>query len=109
GGEKEGGEEGLSEMLGINSFLFRAGVDNINMFKVQRYMQRSYIAKKVMGFMDLTGLEVPGKDVVVQGPGEAAEGMGSEGGATAGGFVSRNVSALQKVQGFLKALTNASR
>lgn len=45
GGE---GEDGVrSEMLEINDFLFRARVDNVNIFKVQRYMRRSEIARKV--------------------------------------------------------------
>ncbi|CAN0547154.1 unnamed protein product, partial [Laminaria digitata] len=34
-------------MLEINDFLFRAGLDNTNMFKLQRYMRKSEISRKV--------------------------------------------------------------
>lgn len=43
--EKE--EAARSEMLEINDFLFRAGLDNVNLFKLQRYMRRSEISRKV--------------------------------------------------------------
>lgn len=45
GGEEE--ESARSEMLEINDFLFRAGVDNVNIFRLQRYMRRSEICRKV--------------------------------------------------------------
>ncbi|CAB1113398.1 unnamed protein product [Ectocarpus sp. CCAP 1310/34] len=46
GGEAE--EAGVrSEMLEVNDFLFRAGLDNVNLFKLQRYMRRSEISRKV--------------------------------------------------------------
>lgn len=42
---EEGGVR--SEMLEINDFLFRTGLDNMNLFKLQRYMRRSEISRKV--------------------------------------------------------------
>uniref|UniRef100_A0A3B3RBN8 ATP-dependent DNA helicase DDX11 n=1 Tax=Paramormyrops kingsleyae TaxID=1676925 RepID=A0A3B3RBN8_9TELE len=40
---------GGTEMLTINNFLFRAQIDNINLFKVQRYFEKSLISRKVRG------------------------------------------------------------
>ncbi|CAM9502241.1 unnamed protein product, partial [Discosporangium mesarthrocarpum] len=120
-----GGKDETSEMLGINQFLFRAAVDNVNIFKVQRYMERSGISRKartlwVMGFLDLSGVSSPASGVNLQGAGAGAAGgvrpgsglgggKGERGGGGAPAFVSRHVSALQKVQGFLEALTNANK
>lgn len=47
--EEEKEEAARSEMLEINEFLFRAGLDNVNLFKLQRYMRRSEISRKVRG------------------------------------------------------------
>ncbi|CAM9137770.1 unnamed protein product [Scytosiphon promiscuus] len=88
-----------SEMLEINDFLFRAGLDNVNLFKLQRYMRRSEISRKVMGFMDLSAACVPQLTVATAGGGGNLERA----------FVSKHFSALQAVEGFLDALTNASR
>lgn len=47
-----------AEVLGINDFLFRAGIDNVNIFKVLRYMDRSQISRKVMGFLEVVAAKV---------------------------------------------------
>ncbi|CAM9951290.1 unnamed protein product, partial [Hapterophycus canaliculatus] len=88
-----------SEMLEINEFLFRARLDNVNLFKLQRYMRRSEISRKVMGFMDWSAACEPQLTVAA----------GAEDGKPEGAFVSKHFSALQAVEGFLDALTNASR
>uniref|UniRef100_A0A3B4Z8M2 DEAD/H-box helicase 11 n=1 Tax=Stegastes partitus TaxID=144197 RepID=A0A3B4Z8M2_9TELE len=36
-----------TEMLTINNFLFKAQIDNINLFKLQRYFEKSMISRKV--------------------------------------------------------------
>ncbi|CAM9128501.1 unnamed protein product [Chrysoparadoxa australica] len=41
----------------INDFLFRAGIDNVNLFKLQRYVEKSRIGQKVMGFADMSAVE----------------------------------------------------
>uniref|UniRef100_A0A3B3RE12 ATP-dependent DNA helicase DDX11 n=2 Tax=Paramormyrops kingsleyae TaxID=1676925 RepID=A0A3B3RE12_9TELE len=41
-----------TEMLTINNFLFRAQIDNINLFKVQRYFEKSLISRKLNGFVE---------------------------------------------------------
>uniref|UniRef100_A0A671KKH8 ATP-dependent DNA helicase DDX11 n=1 Tax=Sinocyclocheilus anshuiensis TaxID=1608454 RepID=A0A671KKH8_9TELE len=41
-----------SELLTINDFLFKAQVDNINLFKVQKYFEKSMISHKLCGFVE---------------------------------------------------------
>ncbi|KAM4618264.1 ATP-dependent DNA helicase DDX11 [Polymixia lowei] len=40
------------ELLTINNFLFKAQIDNINLFKLQRYFEKSLISRKLCGFME---------------------------------------------------------
>uniref|UniRef100_A0A8C7RWQ5 DEAD/H (Asp-Glu-Ala-Asp/His) box helicase 11 n=1 Tax=Oncorhynchus mykiss TaxID=8022 RepID=A0A8C7RWQ5_ONCMY len=42
----------LTELLTINNFLFKAQIDNINLFKVQRYFEKSMISRKLCGFIE---------------------------------------------------------
>uniref|UniRef100_A0A672PJM3 ATP-dependent DNA helicase DDX11 n=1 Tax=Sinocyclocheilus grahami TaxID=75366 RepID=A0A672PJM3_SINGR len=41
-----------SKLLTINDFLFKAQVDNINLFKVQKYFEKSMISHKLCGFVE---------------------------------------------------------
>ncbi|XP_013858951.1 ATP-dependent DNA helicase DDX11 isoform X2 [Austrofundulus limnaeus] len=41
-----------TEMHSINNFLFRAQIDNINLFKLQKYFEKSMISRKLGGFME---------------------------------------------------------
>ncbi|KAL0968343.1 hypothetical protein UPYG_G00265650 [Umbra pygmaea] len=41
-----------NELLTINNFLFKAQIDNINLFKVQRYFEKSMISRKLCGFVE---------------------------------------------------------
>ncbi|XP_028287261.1 ATP-dependent DNA helicase DDX11 [Parambassis ranga] len=41
-----------TEMLTINNFLFKAQIDNINLFKLQRYFEKSMISRKLCGFVE---------------------------------------------------------
>uniref|UniRef100_A0A673C0J7 ATP-dependent DNA helicase DDX11 n=1 Tax=Sphaeramia orbicularis TaxID=375764 RepID=A0A673C0J7_9TELE len=41
-----------TEMLTINNFLFKAQIDNINLFKLQRYFEKSMISRKLSGFVE---------------------------------------------------------
>ncbi|RVE71906.1 hypothetical protein OJAV_G00056400 [Oryzias javanicus] len=41
-----------TEMHTINNFLFKAEVDNINWFKLQRYFEKSMISRKLSGFVE---------------------------------------------------------
>ncbi|XP_029009204.1 ATP-dependent DNA helicase DDX11 [Betta splendens] len=41
-----------TEMLTINNFLFKAQIDNINLFKLQKYFEKSIISRKLCGFVE---------------------------------------------------------
>ncbi|KAM4572841.1 ATP-dependent DNA helicase DDX11 [Odontesthes bonariensis] len=41
-----------TEMHTINNFLFKAEIDNINLFKLQRYFEKSMISRKLGGFVE---------------------------------------------------------
>ncbi|XP_029378350.1 ATP-dependent DNA helicase DDX11 isoform X2 [Echeneis naucrates] len=41
-----------TEMLTINNFLFTAQIDNINLFKLQKYFEKSMISRKLGGFVE---------------------------------------------------------
>ncbi|KAM3609175.1 uncharacterized protein V6R79_010695 [Siganus canaliculatus] len=41
-----------TEMLTINNFLFKAQIDNINLFKLHRYFEKSMISRKLVGFVE---------------------------------------------------------
>ncbi len=91
----------------INDFLFWAGIDNINVFKVERYMQRSQIAKKVMGFLQSQQseeLSPPLSDV--KNTQRRYDRPDDDGGDDA--YVSHHISALQTTHAFLMALTTAN-
>ncbi|XP_062276956.1 ATP-dependent DNA helicase DDX11 [Scomber scombrus] len=41
-----------TEMLTINNFLFKAQIDNINLFKLQKYFEKSMISRKLGSFVE---------------------------------------------------------
>uniref|UniRef100_A0A6Q2YT93 Helicase ATP-binding domain-containing protein n=1 Tax=Esox lucius TaxID=8010 RepID=A0A6Q2YT93_ESOLU len=41
-----------TELLTMNNFLFKAQIDNINLFKVHRYFEKSMISRKLCGFIE---------------------------------------------------------
>ncbi|XP_027448605.1 ATP-dependent DNA helicase DDX11 isoform X8 [Zalophus californianus] len=44
-----------TELKTINDFLFESQIDNINLFKVQRYCERSMVSRKLFGFTERYG------------------------------------------------------
>ncbi|XP_053574791.1 ATP-dependent DNA helicase DDX11 [Bombina bombina] len=109
-------------MKSINDFLFHSQIDNINLFKVQRYCQKSMISRKLFGFTEkYKGLEsaLPLKEgqksVGLQqylqdlsqkrqasGVPEILQEEGENGHL-------RVASPLMQIEGFLSALTNANK
>ncbi len=102
---------GGSEVMSVNELLFEAGIDNVNLFKLVRYMEQSQIAKKVLGFAERRLAEVQIHPTTSTGGVEASSSLtapGGEGGGDAD-YVSSHVSSLQFVQGFLATLTGSSQ
>ncbi|XP_077196078.1 ATP-dependent DNA helicase DDX11 isoform X2 [Paroedura picta] len=111
-----------SQMKSINDFLFQCEIDNINLFKVQRYCGRSLISRKLFGFVErheaygalkirpgdqkMAGLqnflqslnEKPKKEGTPQSPPEEAE-----------DGPPKMASPLMHIEGFLTALTTANQ
>ncbi|XP_071624934.1 ATP-dependent DNA helicase DDX11 isoform X2 [Heliangelus exortis] len=107
----------------INDFLFQSQIDNINLFKVQRYCERSLISRKLFGFVERYG--GPATAVKTNKENQKLVGLqnflltlqhGSDkGGPAQGPPVEaendhlRAASPLMQIEGFLSALTNANQ
>lgn len=70
----------------VNDFVHDLGIDNLNLFKIEKYLKESRLAQKLNGFV---------VDFVKQ-----PEKVGDQ-------FIPKHVSALQQVQAFLMSLTNS--
>ncbi|XP_039564031.1 ATP-dependent DNA helicase DDX11 isoform X2 [Passer montanus] len=107
----------------INDFLFQSQIDNINLFKVQRYCEKSLISRKLFGFMERYGS--PASAVKTNKENQKLAGLqdflltlqqGSEKEANpqsspvqAEHEQLRTASPLMQIEGFLSALTNANQ
>eukprot|EP00075_Anas_platyrhynchos_P034741 XP_027323994.1 ATP-dependent DNA helicase DDX11 isoform X2 [Anas platyrhynchos] len=107
----------------INDFLFQSQIDNINLFKVQRYCERSLISRKLFGFVERYGN--PATTVRMNKENQRVAGLqnflltlqqGSEKEARTlqsppvepENEQLRAASPLMQIEGFLSALTNAN-
>ncbi|KAM6214498.1 ATP-dependent DNA helicase DDX11 isoform 2-T2 [Rhynchocyon petersi] len=107
-----------TELKTINDFLFHSQIDNINLFKVQRYCEKSMVSRKLFGFTErygtvlsltrepskLTGFQhflqslQPGVTAAPPAPVEEGEHR-----------VLQPSSPLMHIEGFLAALTTANQ
>ncbi|XP_023612503.1 LOW QUALITY PROTEIN: putative ATP-dependent RNA helicase DDX11-like protein 8 [Myotis lucifugus] len=107
-----------TELKTINDFLFQSQIDNINLFKVRRYCEKSMVSRKLFGFTERYGavLAPPREQPRLTGfqhflqslqPGviEAPTAPMEEGEAR----VPRPASPLMHIEGFLEALTTANQ
>ncbi|XP_047913880.2 ATP-dependent DNA helicase DDX11 isoform X2 [Anser cygnoides] len=107
----------------INDFLFQSQIDNINLFKVQRYCEKSLISRKLFGFVERYGS--PATAVKTNKENQRVAGLqnfllslqqGSDKEARSlqsppvepGNDQLRTASPLMQIEGFLSALTNAN-
>ncbi|TMW60568.1 hypothetical protein Poli38472_000610 [Pythium oligandrum] len=95
----EGDDSTSASIMSINDFVFNAGVDNFNMFKIVQYLNQSELAKKLMGFMDTE-----------QGAAAATSTIETLSSTEDGDeFESRHVSPLRTIEALFKALTNTTK
>ncbi|CAK6443073.1 unnamed protein product [Pipistrellus nathusii] len=107
-----------TELKTINDFLFQSQIDNINLFKVRRYCEKSMVSRKLFGFTERYGavLAPPREQPRLAGfqhflqslqPGvtETPTAPVEEGEAR----VPRPASPLMHIEGFLEALTTANQ
>ncbi|KAG8509135.1 putative ATP-dependent RNA helicase DDX11-like protein 8 [Galemys pyrenaicus] len=103
-----------TELKTINDFLFQSQIDNINLFKVRRYCEKSMISRKLFGFTERYGTvlksreqpRLAGFQQFLQSlhPG-VTEAPAEEGEAS----TPRPASPLMHIEGFLAALTTANQ
>ncbi|NWU02240.1 DDX11 helicase, partial [Urocynchramus pylzowi] len=106
----------------INDFLFQSQIDNINLFKVQRYCEKSLISRKLFGFVERYG--GPASAVKTNKENQKLAGLQDflltlQRGSDKEGAQSppveaehdqlRTASPLMQIEGFLSALTNANQ
>ncbi|XP_054574752.1 ATP-dependent DNA helicase DDX11 [Eptesicus fuscus] len=107
-----------TELKTINDFLFQSQIDNINLFKVRRYCEKSMVSRKLFGFTERYGavLTPPREQPRLAGfqhflqslqPGvtETPTAPVEDGEAR----VPRPASPLMHIEGFLEALTTANQ
>uniref|UniRef100_A0A672VFZ4 ATP-dependent DNA helicase DDX11 n=1 Tax=Strigops habroptila TaxID=2489341 RepID=A0A672VFZ4_STRHB len=91
----------------INDFLFQSQIDNINLFKVQRYCEKSLISRKVLPlriYGQLSWPKLPASPFLF-GPAGTPQSPAVE----AENDQVRTASPLMQIEGFLSALTNANQ
>uniref|UniRef100_A0A8C5L055 ATP-dependent DNA helicase DDX11 n=1 Tax=Jaculus jaculus TaxID=51337 RepID=A0A8C5L055_JACJA len=99
-----------TELKSINDFLFQSQVDNINLFKVQRYCEKSMISRKLFGFTERYGVvehsRLSGFQHFLQSlqPGAIGDPVGEDQPSAP-----RPASPLMHIEGFLAALTTANQ
>ncbi|XP_036256877.1 ATP-dependent DNA helicase DDX11 isoform X1 [Molothrus ater] len=107
----------------INDFLFQSQIDNINLFKVQRYCEKSLISRKLFGFVERYGgsasaVKTNKENQKVAGlqdflltlqQGSDKEGTPQSPPVEAEHDQLRTASPLMQIEGFLSALTNANQ
>ncbi|NXM79598.1 DDX11 helicase, partial [Oenanthe oenanthe] len=104
----------------INDFLFQSQIDNINLFKVQRYCEKSLISRKLFGFVERYG--GPASAVKINKENQKLAGLQNflltlQQGSDKEGDPPveaehdqlRAASPLMQIEGFLSALTNANQ
>ncbi|XP_019320423.2 ATP-dependent DNA helicase DDX11 isoform X2 [Panthera pardus] len=107
-----------TELKTINDFLFQSQIDNINLFKVRRYCEKSMVSRKLFGFTERYGTVLASSREQSRLAGfqhflqslqpaltETPVPHGDEGEAR----VPRSASPLMHIEGFLAALTTANQ
>ncbi|EQC25735.1 hypothetical protein, variant [Saprolegnia diclina VS20] len=85
-------KEATTTVWSITDFLFETKLDNINLFKLHQYLERSQLSQKLLGFLSSEFSE----------DGERLQE------ATTVGATSTHISPLRSIQSFMLALTTAS-
>ncbi|XP_012892446.1 PREDICTED: putative ATP-dependent RNA helicase DDX11-like protein 8, partial [Dipodomys ordii] len=105
-------------LLSINDFLCRSQADNINLFKVQRYLEKSMISRKLFGFTERYGAVLPAskQESKLSGFQRFLQHLHEEASATQAptapaeeAEAPRLASPLVHIEGFLAALTTANQ
>ncbi|XP_039092312.1 ATP-dependent DNA helicase DDX11 isoform X2 [Hyaena hyaena] len=107
-----------TELKTINDFLFQSRIDNINLFKVQRYCEKSMVSRKLFGFTERYGMvlaasreqpRLAGFQHFLQSLQPALTETPVPHGEEEETRAPRPASPLMHIEGFLAALTTANR
>jgi chromosome transmission fidelity protein 1 len=87
-----------THMLSVEEFLYQLRLQNINFFKLMRYLEVSRLSQKLLGFMQV---QEPGdENHIMEGRGVGA--------AAARDYLSKHVSAMSLVEAFLSKLVGTN-
>ncbi|KAI9284946.1 helicase C-terminal domain-containing protein [Umbelopsis sp. AD052] len=50
---KNSNKNSIEKVLNINEFVHQLGIDHLNMFKIEKYLKESKLARKLNGFLDM--------------------------------------------------------
>lgn len=95
-----------NKVLTVNDFLFALNIDNINPFRLQRFIDDSELCKKLNGFADK--YIAPAVDIAPKAGSAAGAGLGNNDDSSLP-YQARNISALAPFASFLDSLNNADK
>lgn len=84
------------QISNVNEFVHDLGIDHMNMFKIQAYLEKSKLSRKLNGFLDM-------KKRKAQPPTEATDKIDD------GKQLVSSIPVLNQIEAFLMALTNADK
>lgn len=93
--ESKGTQSQRKEMLAAVDLMFKLKLDNINLFSVLRYLEKSRLSQKLLGFINHTAVAT--EDASNQPTSESTE------------FMSKHVSSMSVFETFIQRLTGTSR
>ncbi|GMI05384.1 hypothetical protein TrRE_jg9179, partial [Triparma retinervis] len=98
-------KEGTSRVLDVNGFLFEAKLDNVNLMKVTRYIERSMLCRKLLGFVGKRREEEEKRIAKEAGGGGGAQQQQQRKPLP---FVSKHISPLSPILSLLKSISKPS-
>lgn len=84
-------------ILNINEFVHELGIDHLNMFKIEKYLKESKLARKLNGFLDMKNKK------------DAQEKLTNSQNETESELSTSSIPILNQIEALLMALTNADQ
>ncbi|KAL9185408.1 LOW QUALITY PROTEIN: hypothetical protein ACHAXT_003185 [Thalassiosira profunda] len=98
--EPSDGSSPRKEMMAAVDLMFTLRLDNINLFSILRYLEKSRLSQKLLGFINYTAAANAGEQGTYDSAAPKEEGKE---------FMSKHVSSMSIVETFLARLTGTSR
>ncbi|GAB5589642.1 ATP-dependent DNA helicase chl1 [Umbelopsis nana] len=84
------------KILGVNEYVHELGIDHLNMFKIEKFLKESKLARKLNGFLDMKKQEMQDKAIPPQ--------LGANNNPS-----DSSIPTLSQMESFFMALTNADK